>query len=83
MRIKCQRKVVVTVNLVVPAVRPGGFDLQDGATLVAAFENGRLVVKASERPHYTMAELLAQSDRSHPQEPADTAYAPAVEGEPA
>jgi antitoxin ChpS len=78
-------KVVGPVDLVVPPVYLDDLDFRRSATLAVVLQEGRLVVSAIRRPRYTMAELLAQSDFSHPHELAHPGWAdvPAADGEPA
>jgi antitoxin ChpS len=45
--------------------------LKAGATVAVNVEHGRLIVEPKPRHRYTMGELLAQSDYSHPQSPED------------
>jgi antitoxin ChpS len=56
------RKVGGSVMLAVPPVLLELLQLKAGATVGVAVDGGRLVVEASPRPRYTMAELLAASD---------------------
>ena len=78
------RKIGGSVMLTVPPALLDILDLQAGATVAVAIENGRLVIEPCRRPRYTMAGLLAQSDYSQPQEPSDREWvdAPAIGGEP-
>ena len=77
------RKVGGSVMLAVPPALLDLLQLRPGAKVGLAVENGRLVVEASARPRYTMAELLAASDCSQPQPPEEREWAdaPAVGGE--
>ena len=61
------RKVGGSVMLVVPPAFLDQLNLQVGAVVGLAVDHGRLVVEPKPRPHYTLAELLAASDYSHPQ----------------
>jgi antitoxin ChpS len=78
------RKVGGSVMLTVPPALLDILDLQAGATVAVAIEDGRLVIEPCRRPRYTMAGLLAQSDYSQAQEPSDREWvdAPAVGLEP-
>jgi antitoxin ChpS len=53
--------------LTVPRTCLNLLHLQPGATVGISVNNGRLVVEPKPRPRYTLAELLAASDYSHPQ----------------
>ena len=78
------RKVGGSVMLAVPPVLLELLNLQAGATVGVAVENGRLVVEPEPRPRYTMAELLSASDYSLPQPPEEREWvdAPALGREP-
>lgn len=77
------RKVGGSVMLVVPPAILEQLKLKAGATVGLEVDNGRLVVNPKSRPNYTLAELLAISDYSHPQSAEDREWvdAPAVGGE--
>ena len=77
------RKVGGSVMLVVPPVFLDQLHLQAGATVGIAIADGRLVVEANPRPHYTLAELLVASDYSQPQPTEEREWidAPAVGAE--
>ena len=65
------------------AVPPALLDLlhlKAGASVGVAVDDGRLVVEASPRPRYTLAELLAASDYSQGVSPEDREWldAPAI-----
>jgi antitoxin ChpS len=60
------RKVGGSVMLAVPPALLELLHLTAGAKVELAVENGRLVIRAQDRPKYTMAELLATSDYSQP-----------------
>jgi len=77
------RKVGGSVMLAVPPAFLDQLHLQAGATVGIAIANGRLVVEANLRPHYTLAELLAASDYSQPQSAEEREWidAPAVGSE--
>jgi antitoxin ChpS len=60
------RKVGGSVMLAVPPALLELLHLTAGAKVELAVENGRLVIRAQDRPTYTMAELLATSDYSQP-----------------
>ncbi len=72
------RKVGGSVMLAVPPALLELLHLKAGASVGVAVDGGRLVIEASPRPRYTMAELLAVSD--YAQVPYDRAWldAPAV-----
>jgi antitoxin ChpS len=78
------RKVGGSVMLTVPPALLDVLRLGAGARVALAVDNGRLVVEAQARPHYTMAELLAASDYSGDQPPDEREWvdAPAVGREP-
>lgn len=69
--------------LAVPPAFLDQLDLQAGALVGLAIDNGRLVVEPKPRPRYTMAELLAASDYSQPLSAEDREWidAPDVGGE--
>ena len=77
------RKVGGSVMLAVPPALLDLLRLKAGAAVGLAVEGDRLIVEASPRPRYTLAELLAASDYSVPLSPEDQAWvnAPAVGGE--
>jgi antitoxin ChpS len=77
------RKVGGSVMLAVPPVLLNLLQLKAGATVAVDVENGRLIVQPEQKKRYTMAELLAVSDYSHPQPPEEREWvdAPAVGGE--
>jgi antitoxin ChpS len=56
------RKVGGSVMLAVPPALLDILDLQPGAKVGIAVESGRIVVQPSQRPRYTMDELLDQCD---------------------
>ena len=64
MHITNLRKVGGSVMLAVPPAFLDLLHLKAGACVGLAVDGGRLVVEASPRPRYTMAELLAASDYS-------------------
>ena len=74
------RKVGGSIMLAVPPAILELLQLQAGATVGVAVEDGRLVVEPRPRPRYTMAELLAASDYTQPQSPEEREWvdAPAV-----
>jgi antitoxin ChpS len=74
------RKVGGSVMLAVPPAFLDLLHLKAGASVGMAVDGGRLVVEASSRPRYTMAELLAASDYSEGAVPEDREWldAPAV-----
>jgi len=65
------RKVGGSVMLAIPPAILELLQLQAGATVSVAVEDGRLVVEPKPRPRYTMAELLAASDYSQPPSPEE------------
>ncbi len=64
MHITNLRKVGGSVMLAVPPALLDLLHLKAGASVGVAVDAGRLVVEASPRPRYTLAELLAASDYS-------------------
>jgi antitoxin ChpS len=56
------RKVGGSIMLAVPPVILDLLHLHAGATVVLAVDHGRLVVEPTQRPHYSLDELLAQCD---------------------
>ena len=60
------RKVGGSVMLAVPPALLDLLHLKAGTPVGVAVDGGRLVVEASPRPRYTLAELLAASDYSQP-----------------
>ncbi|MBA5687062.1 AbrB/MazE/SpoVT family DNA-binding domain-containing protein [Rugamonas apoptosis] len=74
------RKVGGSIMLAVPPAFLDQLQLQAGATVGLAVENGCLVINPNPRPHYTLAELLAASDYAQPQPAAEREWvdAPAV-----
>ena len=77
------RKMGGSVMLAVPPAFLDQLHLRVGATVGLAVDQGCLVVNPRPRPHYTLAELLANSDYSQPQPAAEREWvdAPAVGGE--
>jgi antitoxin ChpS len=84
MHITNLRKVGGSVMLTVPPALLDVLRLSVGAQVGLTVEAGRLVVEPRRRPHYTLAELLASSDYSGPQPPAEREWvdAPPVGREP-
>ena len=80
MHITNLRKVGGSVMLAVPPALLELLQLKAGAPVGAAVDGRRLIVEASPRPRYTLAELLAASDYSEPVTPEDREWldAPAV-----
>jgi antitoxin ChpS len=80
MHITNLRKVGGSVMLAVPPALLDLLHLKAGASVGVAVDGGRLVVEASPRPRYTLAELLAASDYSTRVMPEDREWldAPAV-----
>jgi antitoxin ChpS len=74
------RKVGEAVMLAVPQQLLDLLHLQAGATIGLAVAQGCLLVSPNHRPRYTLAELLAASDYSHPLSGEDREWldAPAV-----
>jgi antitoxin ChpS len=64
MHITNLRKVGGSVMLAVPPALLDLLQLQAGASVGVAVDGSRLIVEASPRPRYTLAELLAASDYS-------------------
>jgi antitoxin ChpS len=80
MHITNLRKVGGSVMLAVPPAFLDLLHLKAGASVGVAVDGDRLVVEASLKPRYTMAELLAVSDYSDGVIPEDREWldAPAV-----
>ena len=80
MHITNLRKVGGSVMLAVPPALLELLQLKAGAPVGVAVDGRRLIVEASPRPRYTLAELLAASDYSEPVTPEDREWldAPAV-----
>ncbi len=74
------RKVGGSVMLAVPPALLDVLQLKAGAAVGVEVDGGRLIVKASPKPCYTMAELLAASvyPPEPPQEEREWLDAPAV-----
>ena len=74
------RKVGGSVMLAVPPAILDLLHLQAGATVGLSVDRGRLVIEPQPRRRYTLAELLAASDYSEPQDPEEREWvdAPAV-----
>ncbi len=68
------RKVGGSVMLAVPPAILDLLNLQAGATVGLAVDNGRLVVEPSPRPRYTLEELLAQCDPDAEISPEDRTW---------
>jgi antitoxin ChpS len=58
------RKVGGSIMLAVPPAILDLLDLEAGATVGLAVDQGQLVVEKTRRPHYSLDELLAQCDSS-------------------
>ena len=71
MHITKLRKVGGSVMLALPPVFLDLLHLKAGAPVGVVVDGGRLVVEASPRPRYTLAELLAASDYSEGVAPED------------
>lgn len=84
MRTTNLRKVGGSIMLAVPPALLDVLHLVAGAKVGLAVDDGRLVVEPQAKPRYTMAELLAASDYSHPQPAEEREFvdAPAVGDEP-
>jgi antitoxin ChpS len=80
MHITNLRKVGGSVMLAVPPALLDLLHLKAGASVGVDVDGARLVVEASPRPRYTLAELLAASDYSAGVMPEDREWldAPAV-----
>ncbi len=65
------RKVGGSVMLAVPPAILDLLQLSAGATVGLSVEHRRLVIEPQPRPRYTLAELLAASDYTHPQPAED------------
>ena len=52
--------------------------LKAGTTVGVAVRDGCLVIEPKQRPHYTLAELLAASDYSQPPPPAEREWVDAA-----
>lgn len=78
------RKVGGSVMLAVPPVVLEILRLKPGAQVGVTVEKGRLIVEPEPRPHYSLSELLADSDYSKPQprEEREWVDAPAAGREP-
>jgi antitoxin ChpS len=74
------RKVGGSVMLAVPPAFLDLLHLKAGASVGVAVDGGRLVIEASPRSRYTLAELLAASDYSEGVSPEDREWldAPAI-----
>jgi antitoxin ChpS len=74
------RKVGGSVMLAVPPALLDLLHLKAGASVGVIVDGGRLVVEASPRPRYSLAELLAVSDYLEQPSPEDREWldAPAV-----
>lgn len=60
------RKVGGSIMLAVPPALLEQLHLQAGTTVGLIIDHGRLVVEPFPKPHYTLAELLSNSDYSSP-----------------
>jgi antitoxin ChpS len=68
------RKVGGSVMLAVPPAILDLLQLQAGATVGIAVEDGRLIVEPRARPRYTLDELLGQCDPAAEPDPEDRAW---------
>jgi antitoxin ChpS len=77
------RKVGGSVMLAVPPALLDVLHLDAGSTVGLTIQDGKLVVETWQRPKYTMAELLRQSDYSQAQTAEDREWSdgPACGGE--
>ena len=78
MHITNLRKVGGSVMMAVPPAFLDLLQLRVGATVGMVVDGGRLVVEPSPRKRYTLAELLAASDYSHPQTPEQREWVDAL-----
>jgi antitoxin ChpS len=80
MHITNLRKVGGSVMLAVPPALLDLLHLKAGASVGVVVDGGRLVVEASPRPRYSLAELLAASDYPEALPPEDREWldAPAM-----
>ena len=80
MHITNLRKVGGSVMLAVPPALLDLLHLKAGESVGVAVDGGRLIVEASPRPRYSLAELLAVSDYSEGHSPEEREWfeAPAV-----
>jgi len=62
MHITKLRTVSGSVMLAVPPALLEQLQIQSGATVGLNLDHGRLVITPLEKPHYTLAQLLAESD---------------------
>jgi antitoxin ChpS len=71
------------VVLALPSELLNMLQLKAGARVGVSVENGRLIIERNPRPHYTVEELLAESDYSQPMTAAEREWvdAPAIGGE--
>ena len=74
------RKVGGSVMVAVPPALLHLLNLKAGASVGVMVDGGRLVIEATPRPRYSLAELLAASDYSEPLSGEERAWleAPAV-----
>lgn len=73
------RKVGGSIMLAVPPAILDLLHLHAGSTVGLAVDHGRLVVEPTQRPRYTLDELLAQCDESAEASAEDIAW---VDGQP-
>ena len=71
MHITNLRKVGGSVMLAVPPALLDLLNLKAGTAVGVAVDGGRLVIEASPKPRYTLAELLAASNYSESPTPED------------
>ena len=71
MHITNLRKVGGSIMLAVPPALLDLLNLKAGAAVGLAVDGGRLVIEASPKPRYTLAELLSASDYTEPPTPED------------
>lgn len=71
MHITHLRKVGGSVMLAIPPALLDLLHLKAGLPVGVDVEGDRLIIEASPRPHYTLAELLANSDYHEPLTPEE------------
>lgn len=71
MHITNLRKVGGSIMLAVPPALLELLDLKAGTAVGVAVDGGRLIVEATPKPRYSLAELLAASDYTEPMAPEE------------
>ena len=71
MHITNLRKVGGSIMLAVPPALLELLNLKAGTAVGVAVDGGRLIVEATPRPRYSLAELLAASDYAEPMAPEE------------